>query len=52
MEEIESINNGIKELSEQMVDERSVDKQILICRTIVKLLNHKRELEFKAMKHL
>lgn len=49
-EEIESINQGIKELSDQMNLEKSVDKQILICRNIVKLLNHKRELEFKLMK--
>ena len=48
--EIESINNGIKELSEQMTNEKSVDKQILICRGIIKLLNHKRELEFKLIK--
>lgn len=48
--EIEGVNNGIKELSEQMNSEQCVSKQVLICRNILKLLNHKRELEFKLMK--
>ena len=50
MEEIESINNGIKELSEQMVSERSVDKQILIHKAINKLLYRKREISFELIK--
>ena len=49
-EEIESLNQGIKELSDQMNLEKSVDKQILIHKSINKLLYYKRELTFKLMK--